>query len=156
MGEESDVIEGFPFMGSAEHETPRNMVCRECIVSPSDLALFATQRWSDVCHGAKDLLKEAAVRAMKPVDDSKEKGPMCVLLYGAPGTGKTFRVRALGSEFVDHKIDVSSPRVTVLNFQCNTLIQTNFADSAHEIVCVSRLSVCSSVVVTLLCMACVG
>lgn len=130
---ESENIEGFPFMGSAEHETPRNVVCRECIVSPVDLPLFAPVPWDRVCHGAKDVLRDAAVAVLGP-ERATARGP-AVLLYGAAGTGKTVRARALAAELVAGRIDVGARRVTVLSVACSTLCTASRADSAAEIVC---------------------
>ena len=132
--DDQDIIEGFPFMGTEAHETPRNLVCRECMIPAVRLPLFAKIKWSELCCSTKDELKNAAISAMKP-EDPKSKGPMTVLLYGASGTGKTELVRALGAEFVEGKIDVSAPRVTLIDFHCDYFKTKTFADSANEIVC---------------------
>ena len=117
----SDFVEGFPFLPNKEHDTPRNAVCRQFMVAADRLHQFASVPWCDVVHGAKDVLRAAAAKALAEAPQ-KERAPKALLLYGAAGCGKTARVRALARELVEGRLASDGVlRATVFSAPCSAL-----------------------------------
>lgn len=79
--------------GSGALQSPRNIVCRECMATSSPLAPLSPVPWEDVASEHKEALLGAAARALSA--PPSHGGGRALLLYGPPGTGKTTMTKAL-------------------------------------------------------------